>query len=326
MRPPRRGFLHLATGAAALSTVSRFAWAQAYPMRPVHLIVGFGAGGTPDILARILGQSLSERLGQQLVIENRPGGGTNIASETVVRAAPDGYTLLLIATPNITNAIFYDDLKFDFMTDLVPISGVSRVPQLMVVNPTFPVQTVPELIAYAKAHPGSINFASTGIGNISQLSAELFKLMANVDMLHVPYRSAAAAQTDLLSGRVQLMIDTMPALIEHVRSGRLRALAVTSSARSQLLPDIQPVADFLPGFEVSGVAGVGAPRDTPRIIVEKLNREINRALEEPSLTARFTELGATVLTGTPADFRKLLVDETEKWRRVISQANIKPDR
>jgi len=326
MRPSRRGFLHLAAGAAALSAVSRFAWAQAYPMRPVHLIVGFGAGGTPDILARILGQSLSERLGQQLVIENRPGGGTNIASETVVRAAPDGYTLLLIATPNITNAIFYDDLKFDLMTDLVPISGVSRVPQLMVVNPTFPVQTVPELIAYAKAHPGSINFASTGIGNISQLSAELFKLMTNVDMLHVPYRSAAAAQTDLLSGRVQLMIDTMPALIEHVRSGRLRALAVTSSARSQLLPDIQPVADFLPGFEVSGVAGVGAPRDTPRIIVEKLNREINGALEEPSLTARFTELGATALTGTPADFRKLLVDETEKWRRVISQANIKPDR
>jgi tripartite-type tricarboxylate transporter receptor subunit TctC len=325
MKFPRRYFLHLAVGAAALPVLPRVASALDYPTRPVRLIVGFGAGGTPDILARILGQSLTERLGQQVVIENRPGGGTNVASEIVVRSPPDGYALLLMATPNITNAIFYNNLSFDFMTDLVPVAAASRVPQIMVVNPNFAVKSVPELIAYAKAHPGSINFASTGIGNISQLSTELFKLMAKVDMVHVPYRSAAAAQTDLLSGRVQLMTDTMPALIDQVRSGGLRALAVTSLTRSELLPDIPPVANYLPGFEVSGLVGIGAPKGTPVPIVEKLNRETDEALNEPSLKTRFTQLGATVLPGTPADFHNQLVSETEKWREVISEANIRPN-
>lgn len=321
----RRNFLHLAASAAALPILPRVASALDYPTRPVHLIVGFGAGGTPDLLARILAQSLSERLGQQVIIENRPGGGTNVASEFVVRAPPDGYTLLLIATPNITNAIFYPNLSFDFMTDLVPVAAVNRAAQVMVVNPTFPVKSVPDLIAYAKAHPGNINFASTGVGNISQLSMELFKLMAGVDMVHVPYRSAAAAQTDLLSGRVQLMTDTMPALIDIVRSGRLRALAVTSLTRSELLPDIPPVADYLPGFEVSGLLGIGAPKGTPANIVEKLNREVDAVLNEPSVKARFIQLGSTVLPGTPADFHDQLISETAKWRKVITEANIRPN-
>lgn len=325
MKLSRRKFLRLVVGTAALPAATHLAWALDYPTRPIHLIVGFGAGGTPDILARILGQSLSERLGQQVVIENRPGGGTNLASEIVVRAPPDGYTLLLMATPNITNAIFYKNLSFDFMTDLVPVAAVNRVPQVMVVSPNFPVKTVLELIAYAKAHPGTINFASTGVGNLSHLSTELFKLMAKIDMVHVPYRSAAAAQTDLLSGRVQLMTDTLPALIDHVRSGRLRALAVTSLARSELLPDVPPVADCLPGFEVSGLAGIGAPKGTPASIIEKLNREIDAALNEAALKARFTQLGATVLPGTPADFHNQLISETEKWRKVISEANIRPN-
>lgn len=323
MKLPRRKFLHLAAGVAALPTLPRIAMALDYPVRPVHLIVGFGAGGTPDILSRILGQSLSERLGQQVVIDNRPGGGTNLASEIVVRAPPDGYTLLLIATPNITNAIFYNNLRFDFMTDLVPVAAISRVPQVMVVNPNLPVKSVPELIAYAKAYPGKINFASTGVGNLSQLSMELFKLMANIDMVHVPYRSAAAAQTDLLSGRVQLMADTTPALIDHISNGSLRALAVTSHKRSELLPNIPPVADYLPGFEVSGVVGIGAPKGTPAPIVEKLNRETVAVLNEPALQTCYTQLGATVLPGTPADFHDQLVSETEKWRKVIKEANIR---
>lgn len=323
MKVARRGFLCLITGATAVPITLRHASALDYPVRPVHLIVGFGAGGTPDILSRILGQSLSERLSQQIVIENRPAGGTNLASEIVVRAPPDGYTLLLIATPNITNSIFYNNLTFDFMTDLVSVAAVSRVPQVMIANPNLPVKSVPELIAYAKAYPGKINFASTGVGNISQLSIELFKLMANVDMVHVPYRSAAAAQTDLLSGRVQLMADTMPALIDHIRNGSLRALAVTSLKRSELLSNIPPVADYLPGFEVSGLTGIGAPKGTPGPIVEKLNRETVAVLNEPTLQTRYTQLGATVLPGTPADFHNQLVSETEKWRKVIREANIR---
>jgi tripartite-type tricarboxylate transporter receptor subunit TctC len=325
MKLPRRRFLHLAAGAAALPTVSRIARAQSYPARPVRLIVGFGAGGTPDIGARLIGQLLSERLGQPFVIENRPGAGTNIATEAVMRAPPDGYTLLFVTTPNLTNAILYDKLKFNFMSDITPVASVNRVPQVMVVHPSFPAKTIPEFIAYAKANPGKINMASTGTGNLSHLSGELFKMMAGVNLVHVPYRGAAPAQTDLLSGQVQVMIDTMPALVEHIRAGRLRALAVTIATRSEALPDLPSIGDFVPGFEVTGVAGVGAPKDTPAEIVNKLNMEINAVLADPKLKGRFADLGATVLAGSPADFGKLLLEETEKWGKVIRAANIKPE-
>ena len=281
MKLPRRQFLHLAAGAAALPAVSRIAWAQAYPTRPVRIIVGFAAGGAADIIARLIGQWLSERLGQPFVIENRPGAGSNIATEAVVRAPPDGYTLLLVGTANAINATLYDKLNFNFIRDIAPVAGIIRVPNVMVVNPSVPAKTVPEFIAYAKANPGKINMASGGIGTAAHVSGELFKMMAGVDMVHVPYRGAAPALTDLLGGQVQVMFASMPSSIEHIRAGKLRALAVTTATRSEALPDIPTVGEFVPGYEASAWYGVGAPKDTPAEIVDKLNKEINAASPIP---------------------------------------------
>jgi tripartite-type tricarboxylate transporter receptor subunit TctC len=325
MKLQRRDFLRLAGAAVAIPLGERRATADTYPSRPVHLIVGFGPGGSPEIIARLLGQSLSERLGQQFVIENRPGAGTTLATESVVRASPDGYTLLLVTMPNITSSLIYQHLSFDFMTDIAPIAVTNLLPQVMVMNPAFPAKSVLELIAYAKANPGKINMASTGSGNLSHLSLELFKMMASVDIVHVPYRGAGPAQTDLFGGRVDGMIDTVPALIDPVRSGRLRGLAVTTAKRLAALPDLPTVGDFVPGFEVAGLIGLGAPKNTPPEIVATLNREINAAVAEPQLQARFADLGALVLTGTVADFGKLLAGETEKWSKVIRTANIKAE-
>jgi tripartite-type tricarboxylate transporter receptor subunit TctC len=325
MKLPRRTFLHLAADAAALPAASRFAWAEAYPTRPVRLVVGFPAGGTPDLFARLIGQWLSERLGQPFVIENRPGAGTNIGTETVVRAPPDGYTLLFVAAPNVINATLYENLNFNFIRDIAPVASVGGVPFIMVVNPLFPAKTVPEFIAYAKANPGKINMASTGTGNLTHVAGELFKMMAGVDMLHVPYRGEAPAQTDLLSGRVQVMFDPIPSSIGYVRTDKLRALAVASATRSEVLPDLPTVGDFVPGYEVSGVTGIGAPKSTPAAIIDKLNKEINAGLADAAMKARFADLGTTVVASLPADFGKLIAEETEKWAKVIKFAGIKPE-
>jgi tripartite-type tricarboxylate transporter receptor subunit TctC len=329
MSLPRRAFLRLAAGAAAgpvtVPFVQHPARADAYPARPVHVIVGFGPGGSPEIIARLVGQSLSERLGQQFVIENRPGAGTTIATEAVVRSNPDGYTLLLVTLPNVTSSMIYERLPFDFMSDITPIASINLLPQVMVVNPSFPARTVPEFIAHAKANPGRINMASTGSGNLSHLSIELFKILAGVDIVHVPYRGAGPAQTDLLGSRVDGMFDTIPALIEPVRAGRLRGLAVTSKKRLAALPDLPPVGDFVPGFEVAGLIGIGAPKGTPAEVVGKLNREINAAVADPKLQARFADLGALIFTGSAEDFSKFLAQENDKWGRVIHTAHIKAD-
>jgi tripartite-type tricarboxylate transporter receptor subunit TctC len=325
MKLPRRKFLHLAAGAAALSTLSRTAMADTYPSRPVRIIVGFGAGGSPDILARLTAQWLSERLGQQFIIENRPGGGTNLATEAVVRAPPDGYTLLTVSSANAINATLYDNLSYNFMRDIAPVAGTVRVPQVVVVNPSLPVKTIPELIAFAKANPGTINIASSGTGNLSHLSGELFKMMTGIDMVPVPYRSSPAAQTDLLNGRVQVMFDTIPTLIEHIKAGTLRALAVTTTTKSDALPDLPTIGEFVPGYEVSGLGGIGAPNSTPAEIISKLNTEINSGLNDPKLKARLADLGATPLPGSPADFGKLVAEDIEKWAKVIKFANIKPE-
>jgi tripartite-type tricarboxylate transporter receptor subunit TctC len=322
---PRRRFLGLAASAAAYPLTQHTAHAETYPSRPVHLIVGFGPGGSPEIIARLIGQALSERLGQQFVIENRPGAGTTLATESVVRASPDGYTLLLVTMPNITSSLLYEHLSFNFMADIAPIAITNMLPQVMVVNLAFPAKTVPELIAYAKANPGKINFASTGSGNLSHLSLELFKIMAGVNIVHVPYRGAGPAQTDILGGRVDGMIDTLPALIDPVRTGRVRGLAVTTAKRLEALPDLPTIGDFVPGFEVNGLIGIGAPRGTPSEIIESLNREINTALADPTLQARFADLGALVRTGSPTDFAQFLTSETEKWGKVIRTANIKAE-
>jgi tripartite-type tricarboxylate transporter receptor subunit TctC len=329
MTLPRRGFLHLAARAAALPALvpimPRVAQADAYPSRPVHLIVGFGPGGSPEIIARLVGQSLSEQLGQQFVIENRPGAGTTIATEAVVRSNADGYTLLLVTLPNITSGMLYERLPFDFIADIVPIASINLLPQVMVVNENFPAKSVPEFIAHAKANPGKINMASTGSGNLSHLSIELFKILDDVDIVHVPYRGAGPAQTDLLGGRVDGMFDTIPALIEPVRAGRLRGLAVTTKKRLAALPDLPTVSDFVPGFEVNGLIGIGAPKGTPAEIIGKLNHEINAAVADPKLQARLADLGAVVFTGSPEDFGKFLAQESDKWGRVIRTANIKAD-
>jgi tripartite-type tricarboxylate transporter receptor subunit TctC len=325
MTLPRRYFLYLAASAAAVPVFARAASAETYPSRPVHLIVGFGPGGSPEIIARLVAQALSERLGQQFVVENRPGAGTTIATEAVVRASPDGYTLLLVTLPNITSTMLYDHLSFNFMSDIVPIASINLLPQVMVVIPSLPVKTVAEFIAYAKANPGKINMASTGSGNLSHLSMELFKIMAGVDIVHVPYRGAGPAQTDLIGGRVEGMFDTIPALIAHVRAGRLRALAVTTAQRLAVLPDTPTVGDTVPGFEVNGLVGVGAPKAIPAEIVDKLNMEINAVVADPQLQARFADLGANVQTGSPAEFGKFLAAETEKWGKVIRTANIKAE-
>ena len=325
MKPPRRQFLHLAAGAAALPAASRFAWAQTYPTRPVRLIVGVPAGGPPDILARIMGQWLSERLGQPFVIENRPGAGTNIAAEAVVRAPADGYTLLQVTSSNAQNTSLYDKLNFNFIHDIAPVASIYRSTGVMEVNPTFPAKTVPEFIAYAKANPGKINMASSGTGTWTHVSGELFKMMAGVDMIHVPYRGTPSALTALFAGQVQVMFDILATSIEHIRVGKLRALAVTTATRSEFLPDIPTVAEFVSGYEASGWQGIGAPRNTPAEIVEKLNKEINAALADPKMKGRLADLGGTALPGSPADFGQLIAEETEKWGKVIRAANIKPE-
>jgi tripartite-type tricarboxylate transporter receptor subunit TctC len=325
MKLPRRKFLHLATGAAALPLVSWIARAQAYPSRPVRIIVPFAAAGAFDIMARLIGQWLSERLGQPFVIENRPGAGTNIGTETVVKAPPDGYTLLLAGTPNAINATLYEKLNFNFIRDIASVAGISRAPLVMAVHPSVPAKTVPEFIAYAQANPGKINMASAGIGAPSHVSGELFKMMAGVNLVHVPYRGAGPALVDLLAGQVQVGFPSMPSSIEYVRAGKLRALAVTSATRSDALPDIPTVGEFLPGYEASASYGIGAPKGTPVEIIDMLNKEINAALGDPKMKARFADLGGTPLLGSAADFGKLIAEETEKWGKVIRAANIKPD-
>jgi tripartite-type tricarboxylate transporter receptor subunit TctC len=323
--PRRRQFLHLVAGAAALPAVSRIAWAQAYPSRPVRIIAPTGPGGAPDILARLIGPWLSERLGQQFVVENRPGSGTNIGTEVVVRASPDGYTLLLVASANAINATLYDKLNFVFLRDIAAVAGIFRVPNVMVVHPSVPAKTVPEFIAYAKANPGKINVESPGTGTSSHLAGELFKLMTGVNMVHIQYRGNGPALIDLLAGQVQVGFDTMPASIEYIRAGKLRALAVCTVTRSHALPDLPTVDEFVPGYESSGYFGFGAPAKTPAEIVDKLNKEINAGLADPKLKAQLADLGGIILGGSPGDFRTLVAEETEKWAKVIRTANIKPE-
>ena len=323
MKLPRRNFLHLAAGAAALPAVSRMAWAEIYPSRPVRIVVPFTPGGASDITARLMGQWLSERLGQQFVIDNRPGGGTNIGTEAVVRALADGYTLLMVGGYNAINATLYDKLNHNFIRDIAPVAGIIVVPNVMVVNPSVPAATVPEFIAYAKSKPGKTTMASAGTGTPSHVTGELFKMMAGVNLVHVPYRGGGPALTDLLSGQVQVMFATMPSSIEYIRAGKLRALAVATATRSEALPDVPTVGEFVPGYEASSWSGVGAPKATPAEIVDKLNKEINAGLADPKMKARLADLGGTVLPGPPSDFGKLIADETEKWGKVIRAANIK---
>ena len=326
MKLPRRTFLHLAAGAAALPEVLRIAWAQAYPTRPVRIVVGQAAGSGSDAVARLIGQFLSERFGQQFVIENRPGAGGNIATEAVVRSPPDGYTLLLVNTSSAIDATLYDKLNFDFMRDITPITGIATFEFVMEVNPSVPTKTLPEFIAYAKVNPGKINMASAGIGSAHHLFGELFKMMAGVEMVHVPYRGSTPALTDLLGGRVQVMFDATTSSLPHISSGKLRPLAVTTAARSELLPDIPTIGDFVPGYEAHGWIGFGAPKNTPAAVVDRLNNEINSAISNSSIKARLIDLGGLVLPpSSPADFGKLIADETEKWAKVIRAANIRPE-
>jgi tripartite-type tricarboxylate transporter receptor subunit TctC len=323
--PHRRQFLHLAAGAAALPTVTRIAWAQAYPTRPVRIVAPTGPGGGPDILARLIGPWLSERLGQPFVIDNRPGGGTNIGTEAVVRAPPDGYTLLLASTTSAINATLYEKLNFNFIRDIAPVATIIRQPLVMVVHPSFPGKTVPEFIAYAKANPGKINLGSPGIGTPGHVAGELFKMMAGVDLVHVPYRGGGPVMTDLLGGQVQVLFGSTSLTIEQIRAGKLRPLAVTTATRWEGLLNIPTVADFLPGYEASAWNGVGVPKGTPAEIVDKLNKEINAALADPNMKARLADLGGIALTGSPRDFGKLIVEETEKWGKVVKFAGVKAD-
>jgi len=323
MALPRRQLLHLTAGGAALLSVTRITWAQAYPARPVRIIVGFAAGGTTDIISRLIGQWLSERLGQQFVIENRPGGSGNLATETVVRAPPDGYTLLALVATNAINATLNDKLGFDLNRDIAPVAGLIRSPLVLEVHPSVPVKTVPEFIAYAKANPHKITMASFGTGSTSHVAGELFKMMAGVDLLHVPYRGSGPMLTDLVGGQVQMAFDNLPASIEHIRAGRLRALAVATAMRSEVLPNVPTVANFLPGYEASAWNGVGVPKDTPAEIIDKLNKEINAALADPRIRARIAELGAAIFPTSPTEFGKFVGEETEKWGKVIRAANIK---
>jgi len=322
MKLPRRNFLHLAAGAAALPAASRIAWAQAYPTRPVHLIEGFGAGGAPDIVARLIAQWLSERLGQSFVVENRSGGSSSIATEAVVRASPDGYTLLLITTANAINTTMLK-LNFDFIRDIAPVASIVRVPLVMEVHPSVPTKTVAEFIAYAKANPGKINMASAGTGALTHMAGEMFKTMAGVDLFHVPYRGAQVFPA-LLAGDVHVYFGPLLSSIEYVRTGKLRALAVTTTTRSDVLPDVPVLSDTLPDYEASAWFGIGAPKSTPAELIERLNKEVNISIADPKLKARLANLGGTVLGGSPADFGKLISDETKKWGKVIVAANIKP--
>jgi tripartite-type tricarboxylate transporter receptor subunit TctC len=325
MKLPRRKFLHLTAGAAALPVVSRIAWAQNYPTRPVRIIVPVAPAGASDITARLMGQWLSERLGQQFVVDNRPGGGGNVGTEAVVRAPADGYTLLLVGGLNAVNATFYDKLNYNFIRDIVAVASIIRTPFVMAVNPTVPAKTVPEFIAYAKTSPGKINYASAGTGTSTHLTGELFKMMAGVDTVHVPYRGGGPAFNDLLAGQVQVMFPTTVGSIGYIRAGRLRALAVTAATRSDALPDIPTVGEFVPGYEASNWYGIGAPKNTPAEIVAKLNTEVNAALDDPKIKARLADLGGTPLPGSPADFGKLIADETEKWGKVVKFVGIKAD-
>ncbi len=324
MKISRRRFLHRATGAFAASAWCRTATAQAYPSRPVHVVLGFPAGGSSDVIGRLIAQWLSERLGQPFVFENRPGAGSNIGTEMVARASPDGYTLLWTTSANAINATLYSRLSFDFIADFAPVAGVFRVPNVMEVNPSVPVRTVSEFIAYAKANPGKLNFASGGIGSTQHLAGELFKFMTGIDMHHVPYRGSAPALVDLLSGEVQAMFDLMPASIGYIRDGKLRALAVTTSLPSEALPDLPTVSQFVAGYEASTWNGVCVPRSTPAEIIGILNSQINTALADPNIKARLDDLGAATLTGSPGQFGKLVAEETAKWGNLIRAANIKP--
>ena len=326
MKLPRRRFLHLAAGAAALPAVSRFAWAQAYPSRPVRVIVGQAAGSSSDITARLISQRVSERLGQQFIIEVRPGAGGNIATEAAVGAPADGYTILLVNAQNTINQSLYEKLNFNFLRDIAPVAGIDIVPLVMEVNPSFPAKTVPEFIAYAKANPGKINMASAGIGGPQHVAGELFKFMAGVNLVHVPYRGSTPALTDLLGGQVQVMFDVTPSSLPHLKAGTLRPLAVTTAKRLDVLPDVPVMADFLPGYEASAWIGFGAPKNTPAAIIDTLNKEFNAAIADPTIKQRLAELGAVAMPpNTPAEFAKHMADDAEKWAKVIKASGIKPE-
>jgi tripartite-type tricarboxylate transporter receptor subunit TctC len=323
MNLPRRQFLHLAAGAAALPALAPAARAQAYPSRPVRIMVGFAAGGGNDIAARLVGQWLSERLGQSFVIENRPGAASNIATEVVVRAPPDGYTLLLVGSTNAINDTFHPKLNFNFIRDIAPVASITRQPQAMLANPSFPARTIPELIEYAKANPGKVNMSSPGIGSISHLAGELFKLMAGVNLVHVPFGGNSPALTALLGGQVELSFASLPSSIEFIRTGKLRGLAVTTAKRAEALPEVPGVDEFVPGYEVSAWYGLGAPKGTPAEIIDRINKEVNAGLADPTMQARIADFGGTVLALSPAAFGTFLAGETEKWAKVIREANLK---
>jgi tripartite-type tricarboxylate transporter receptor subunit TctC len=325
MKLRRRQLLLLGTAAVAAAGGYRVAWAQAYPSRPVHLIVGYPAGGANDIIGRLIGQWLSDRLGQQFIIENRAGAAGNIATEAVVRSPADGYTLLLVGSFNAINATLYDKLNFDFIRDIAPVAGILTSTFVMLLNPSFPAKTVPEFIAYTQPNPGKINMASAGNGNLTHVAGELFKARTGVNMLHVPYRGGAPAMTDLIGGQVQVYFGTIAESIEYIRAGKLRALAVTTATRSQVLPDIPTLGEFVPGYEASGWQGIGVPRNTPTDIIDKLNKEINVGIADPKLKARFADLGNTPLPGSPADFEKFIAEETEKWGKVVKLSVAKPE-
>ncbi len=325
MIPPRRGFLRLAGAAVALPAVSRIAGAQAYPSRPIRVVVGYTPAGSADITARLMGQWMSERLGQTVVIENRPGAGTNLATEGVIRAPADGYTLLLVAPANAINASLFEKLNHNYAKDIAPVAGINRFANVMEVHPSVPAKTVPEFIAYAKANPGKLSMASSGAGSTIHWSGELFKMLTGIQMTHVPYRGSAPALTDMISGQVQVMFDNIPSSIQHIRAGKLRPLAVTGTTRSDLLPEIPTVADYLPGYEASAWYGFGAPRNTPPEIIEKLNKTVNDILTDPAVKTKFAEMGATLIVSSPADFGKYVAAETEKWGKVVKFSGAKPD-
>jgi tripartite-type tricarboxylate transporter receptor subunit TctC len=319
----RRHFLRLAGAVLATPAITRHAFAQAYPSRQIRLILGYPPGGSADITARLISQWLGERIGQSVIIESRPGGGTNIATEAVINAPPDGYTLLLVAPANAINASLYEKMSHVFLRDIAPVAGLIRFPNVVVVNPSLPINSIPELIAYAKANPGKLNMASSGNGSTIHVSGELFKMLTGINMVHVPYRGGALALTDMIGGQVQVMFDNIPTAMEFVRSGKLRGLAVTGAAKSETLPDLPTVAEFVPGYEATSWYGVGAPKGTPAEIIEKLNHEVNAILADPKTKARFAELGATLLPGSAADFGKLVADETEKWAKVVKFSGAK---
>jgi len=324
MKLPRRKFLHLAAGAAALPALSRFAFAQAYPTRPVTLIVHLPAGATPDIIARLIGQSLSQRFGQSVVIDNRPGAGGNLALQALARAPADGYTLLMVATPHAINVTLYEKSTVAVTRDIVPVASINNNSFVLLVNSSFPAKTVPEFIAHAKANPGKINLASNGTGNLTHLSGELFRMMTDIEVVHVPYRGTPAAHSALMAGDVHAMFDAVGSSLPHIQSGGLRALGVTATARLQVLPDLPLIGDVVPGYAVTGWLGIGVPKGTPAGIVERLNREVNAAVADPTVKARMAELGSEIFTGSPADFGKLIADDTERWAKVIKSAGIKP--